>query len=81
MLLLLTDGVDEAQDRNGQFFGFDRLEALLAGLPPDVGCEALIDAVLGAVDAHLDGQAAQDDITVVVMQSQARPMVAGNGHE
>ncbi|MFC1959515.1 SpoIIE family protein phosphatase [Chloroflexota bacterium] len=68
MLVFISDGVVEAQNSSGEFFSFERLEALLEQLPPDVAGEGVIDALLAAVHVHLDGLDPQDDITVVVTQ-------------
>ncbi len=69
MLLLISDGVVEAQNSTGEFFGFERLEALLNGLPLSMTSNALVDKVLEAVREHLHGLEAQDDITVVAIKS------------
>ncbi len=70
MLLFISDGVIEAQNHTQEFFGFDRLESLLNGLPPAISAKELVDCILQAVHQHLDGLEAQDDVTVVVMKSQ-----------
>lgn len=68
-LLMMSDGVVEAQNAAGEFFGFERLEALLATLPHTMNGESIIATVLNAVNRHTGGQEAQDDITLVVMRS------------
>jgi serine phosphatase RsbU (regulator of sigma subunit) len=74
LVVFVTDGVIEAKDRNGELFGFDRFESLLAAQPLSASADQIADGILTAVRAHLDGQEAQDDITVVVLKtlSQAR---------
>jgi len=69
MLLFLSDGVIEAQNVTGEFYGFDRFEALLASFPLKLTPEQVVDAVLRAVDEHVGAEEQQDDITVVVMQA------------
>lgn len=69
MIVLTSDGVVESLNPTGQFFGFDRLEALLDAVPPDLDAEGVCIMILEAVYQHLDGREAQDDITVVVMRS------------
>lgn len=69
MIIFLTDGVIEAQNRNRQIFGYDRFEKLLNALPTDVSAERVADTILAAVRAHLDGLDAQDDITIVIMKA------------
>jgi len=65
-LLLHTDGITEARDRSGQFFGDARLTDFLqreaaAGHPPPETVRRLIKAVL----THQDGEL-QDDATVLL---------------
>lgn len=68
-LLFFTDGVIESQNRSQEFFGFERLEALLGDVPPDATPNQVADSILAGVREHLDGQDPQDDITIVVVQS------------
>jgi serine phosphatase RsbU (regulator of sigma subunit) len=56
-LMLHTDGVLEARSGKGELYGFDRLKALLAGVPD---AESIVDAALAF------GQ--EDDITVVTIE-------------
>ena len=61
-LLFFTDGLSEAQDPEGAFFGEARLaEALSAGDDPKF-------AVLAAVDGFLNGRPLEDDLTLLVLQ-------------
>ncbi len=61
-LLFFTDGLSEAQDPEGEFFGEARLELALAqGDDPKF-------AVLAAVDAFLKGRPLEDDLTLLVLQ-------------
>jgi len=61
-LLFFTDGLSEAQDPEGEFFGEGRLEeALATALDPKL-------AVLAAVDAFLKGRPLEDDLTLLVLQ-------------
>ncbi len=67
LLLMYTDGVTEAMDRDRQQFGLERLQAALrAGgrLPAQAVCEAVGDGVR----AHSGAAAQHDDITLVAVQ-------------
>ena len=68
VLLLYTDGIIEAQDEKGDFFGQERLCRLLAerrrNHPDDI-----IDAVLSNVSLFINGRKAEDDISMVVLQA------------
>jgi serine phosphatase RsbU (regulator of sigma subunit) len=56
-LMLLSDGVAEAQDENGQLFGFERIQELL---------KSPVTAAEVATAAQTFGQ--QDDISVLAVQ-------------
>lgn len=64
-LLLYTDGVSEAFDRNDQAFGDERL---LAALDPALGAEAQCEALLAAVQAFAGDAPQSDDITILALR-------------
>jgi serine phosphatase RsbU (regulator of sigma subunit) len=63
VVVLYTDGVTEATDRNKRLFGDDRLREAVRMTPgtPD----AVRDGVLSSVRTFLDGEPQNDDITVL----------------
>jgi sigma-B regulation protein RsbU (phosphoserine phosphatase) len=66
-LLVYTDGVTEAMDRREDFYGEERLEALLGehgALPVD----ALVKKLMASVDEFAGGAQQSDDITVLAMR-------------
>jgi len=65
-LFLFSDGVTEAEDGKGGFFGRDRLLAALseAGTAPD----RVVEEVLRAVAAFAGGAAQADDITALALR-------------
>jgi len=66
MLVLYTDGITEARDSQGAFFGDDRLlEFLTTNLGYQTG--AMPDAVLGEVQRFVGGLPQDDDIALVVL--------------
>jgi sigma-B regulation protein RsbU (phosphoserine phosphatase) len=77
----MSDGALEAQNAAGEFFGFERLEALLNELPADIDPQALIDRILGAVGEHLGGEEAQDDITLLAIRSRDGKLKTGAGKD
>jgi sigma-B regulation protein RsbU (phosphoserine phosphatase) len=76
VLLLYTDGITEAQDPKGRFFGADRLlDSLQASL--DSGgtdashAQSIQDALLAEIHAFVGAAPQFDDITLVVMARNA----------
>lgn len=64
-LLITTDGVCEARDPDGAFFGTERLEALCA--EPVASATALAARVTDAVHAFTAGAEPADDLTLLVV--------------
>lgn len=68
-LLLLSDGVIEAENTAGAFFGRDRLIAVLSGHAQSPhGPRATVDEVFAAVTAFADGAPQADDITALALK-------------
>jgi serine phosphatase RsbU (regulator of sigma subunit)/DNA-binding NarL/FixJ family response regulator len=85
VLLLYTDGITEAQDPNGSFFGADRLfGSLQASLYSSTGeapnAQAIQDALLAEIHAFVGNAPQFDDITSVVLARNALPATV-NGRE
>ncbi len=68
-LALYTDGITEAQDENGVFFGNDRL---LASLKSSFGqpAELFRNSILDSVQTFIKTAPRLDDITLVVIQKE-----------
>jgi len=64
MLLLSSDGLLEAENASGEPFGEARFEILLRTSPPD----ELFDNILSALETHLGGSVAHDDVSLVLAQ-------------
>jgi serine phosphatase RsbU (regulator of sigma subunit) len=69
ILVIVTDGIIESQNLERGLFGFDRLEAVLASVPPTSSANQIADMIVNAVRLHLAGQDPQDDMTVVIVKS------------
>lgn len=63
VVVLYTDGINEAMDRNGQLFGTENVIATLAAAPP--GATAAGAAILDAVRAHTAHRSRSDDMTLI----------------
>ena len=65
--IVRPDGVTEAQNRAGDFFGKTRLrEAVQAALALD--CARMHDAVQAAINEFTGGEEQSDDVTLVVLE-------------
>ena len=67
-LVLYTDGITEAANREQEFFGEDRLAEALAATPADAEAQELVEAVLRSVHEFCAGEEPGDDMTVVAVR-------------
>ncbi|HUP04632.1 MAG TPA: SpoIIE family protein phosphatase [Bryobacteraceae bacterium] len=66
-LVIYTDGVTEAQNAKGEFFGKQRLRETVAAHAGG-SCQQLHDSIQGAVALFTEGAEQADDITVLVVE-------------
>jgi serine phosphatase RsbU (regulator of sigma subunit) len=66
-LVVYTDGVTEAQNAAGEFFGKKRLQETVADHAAEP-CQAVHDAIQTAVSAFTQGAEQSDDITLLVLE-------------
>jgi serine phosphatase RsbU (regulator of sigma subunit) len=64
-LLLFTDGISEARDGEGRFFGEERLKAAVAAAG-DCSAEEIVQALVTAVDRFTGSVDQTDDLTLLV---------------
>ncbi|MFZ4764065.1 MAG: SpoIIE family protein phosphatase [Roseimicrobium sp.] len=69
VLLLFTDGVNEAVDHKGLEFGEDRIRTVL-GLAAPNGAQAVVDVLCDAVQKFVGSEPQADDITLVVIRKR-----------
>lgn len=67
VLLLYTDGINEATDHKGLEFGEERIKTVL-GLAAPNGAQAVVNALCDAVKHFAGSEAQADDITLVVVR-------------
>ncbi|MFV9506409.1 MAG: SpoIIE family protein phosphatase [Oscillochloridaceae bacterium umkhey_bin13] len=75
-LYLLSDGIVEAHNPMGELFGFERLEDLVAALPPALDEVALVRAILDAVLAFVGTAEPHDDMTIIVTRAATNASLA-----
>ncbi|MEO7910504.1 MAG: SpoIIE family protein phosphatase [Roseiflexaceae bacterium] len=68
MLLMLSDGIVEAMNKEREMFGFDRLAHTLSTIAPDADAHRALITVVEAVRRHCGAVEPQDDITLVVVR-------------
>ena len=68
LLCMVTDGVIDARNRDGNRYGRPRLQALFAGLPEDATAKTLVDEVCKDVQSFVDGVEPADDVTVLAVR-------------
>jgi sigma-B regulation protein RsbU (phosphoserine phosphatase) len=64
--VLYSDGVDEARSPAGEPFGEERLARVIAGAAAEP--EAVVRAVLAALDEFTHGREPYDDLTLLAVQ-------------
>ena len=64
LLVLYTDGITEAMDTQGNQFGLERFDAVLANC--GLSAQALMETMLDAVSKHCGTRPADDDRTLLV---------------
>jgi serine phosphatase RsbU (regulator of sigma subunit) len=64
LAVLYTDGISEAMSAAGEEFGMERLRKAVAGAAANP--QAVGDAVLAAVRAHVNGHKQHDDMAVLI---------------
>jgi sigma-B regulation protein RsbU (phosphoserine phosphatase) len=72
VLLMLTDGIFERHDKAGEFFGVDRVRAIVRELQ-DRPAQAILDRLFDAAFAWGEGRPWEDDATIVVVKRVDAP--------
>jgi len=68
-LLLYTDGITEAQNQRGEFYGEQRLIDTAAQLADDKSARQIVDAVTASAQCFMQGSAQQhDDLTLLAIK-------------
>ncbi|MEI7772544.1 MAG: SpoIIE family protein phosphatase [Chloroflexales bacterium] len=65
-MIFLSDGIVEAHNLSDELYGFERLEALVVGLPQRLSVSEVVQHILDSVLAFASGTDPHDDITILV---------------
>lgn len=68
VIVLVSDGVVEAMNARGELFGFERLQAAIAGGPAS-SAQAMLDYLIAALDRFVGATEPHDDGTIVVVRT------------
>jgi serine phosphatase RsbU (regulator of sigma subunit)/CHASE2 domain-containing sensor protein len=68
MLCLMTDGVTEAMTGEGMLMGKERVEQLLAEIPPDADARTATERLHAGVDRFVAGAEPSDDLTILTVR-------------
>ncbi len=68
MMLITTDGIGEAMNRDGDLYGNERLHGLIDGMGADMLSDQLQQTLYEDVKRHADGAPASDDITIMALR-------------
>jgi len=69
-LLLYTDGVTEAQNRDMQQFGVERLSAALSGSPIEGSSAEVMRSIVDTFTTFLEGRLLKDDVTLMLLRRE-----------
>lgn len=69
VMLLYTDGITEAENQDGQYFGITRLKEALAR-SHQLAAQEILDQIIRDVHAFIDGYHIYDDISALVIKQE-----------
>lgn len=67
VLVIGTDGISQARNSDGEFFGFDRITAIVRSMPSN-SARTIRDRIFDESHAFAGGGQLEDDATLVVLQ-------------
>jgi len=68
LLLLYTDGVTEAMNKEDELFTENRLKETVSGLSPEDSAEEILHTIRETVQLHADGAEQSDDLTMLALR-------------
>lgn len=67
-IVLYSDGIIEARDRNGEMFGLERLKQLVTEYAAEYSADGVNYHIAREVSTFVEGHGQDDDMTLIVMQ-------------
>ncbi|MGH7731882.1 MAG: PP2C family protein-serine/threonine phosphatase [Candidatus Eiseniibacteriota bacterium] len=68
LVVLYTDGISEAMNRDGELYGDARLYDLVRRFPQELSAREVTDRILAELREFLGGEEARDDMTLMVLR-------------
>ncbi|NJO07412.1 MAG: SpoIIE family protein phosphatase [Chloroflexaceae bacterium] len=68
VVVLVSDGIIEAHNPTGDLFGFDRMQAAVAGFILTTSAYAMLNQLRNVVNEFVDGAEQHDDMTILVVR-------------
>ncbi|MEM7034570.1 MAG: SpoIIE family protein phosphatase, partial [Chloroflexota bacterium] len=68
-VILMSDGIIEAQNKSGEIYGFDRFQEAAQRLQNITSSQQILDSIWADVSTHIGDAEPHDDMTMVVMQT------------
>lgn len=67
IILLYTDGITDAEDKDAIFYGKERLQSCIENCN-HTSPHAIVDCIVNEIDQHIDGVHQSDDLTLLAIQ-------------
>jgi sigma-B regulation protein RsbU (phosphoserine phosphatase) len=68
IMVMITDGITEAQNRGLELFGQQRISAVLLASSPTSSAKEVLNAILGSFKDFIQGRILKDDVTMIVLK-------------
>ena len=68
VLVVVTDGITEAQNRDSEFFGSEGVSKILKDTTASDSAPVILETIRKKFKAFLDGRILKDDVTVLVLK-------------
>jgi serine phosphatase RsbU (regulator of sigma subunit) len=70
ILVVVTDGVTEAQNRKKEFFGFEGITKVLETVTAEHSSQNILETIQKTFKSFLDGRILKDDVTILVLRAK-----------